>query len=73
MAMAKSSVAPLKQINTPRPELTAALVNAKVGTSLRRELVYDQINEIYWTNSRVVLEYSVFMPLSLTESSRSVT
>ena len=57
LMMAKSRVAPLKQITVPRLELTAALVNAKVGTSLRRELDYDQIDEIYWTDSRVVLGY----------------
>lgn len=57
LVMAKSRVAPLKPITIPRLELTAALVNAKVGSSLGKELDYDQINEVYWTDSRVVLGY----------------
>ena len=57
LVMAKSRVAPLKSVTIPRLELTAALVNAKVGTSLRRELDYNEINEIFWTDSRVVLGY----------------
>ena len=57
LVMAKSRVAPLKHITIPRLELTAALVNAKIGTSLRKELGYGQIDEVYWTDSRVVLEY----------------
>ena len=57
LVMAKSRVAPLKPITIPRLELTAALVNAKVGSSLGRELDYDEINEIYWTDSKVVLGY----------------
>jgi hypothetical protein len=55
--MAKSLVAPLKSVTVPRLELTAAFVSAKVGTSLPRELDYNEINEIFWTGSKVVLGY----------------
>ena len=57
LAMLKSRVTPLEQIIVPRLELTPALVNAIVGNSLLKELDYDQIDEIYWTDSRVVLGY----------------
>ena len=55
--MAKSRVSPLKGITIPRLELTAALVSVKVSTILHKELDFDKIVDIYWTDSKVVLGY----------------
>ena len=55
--MAKSRVAPLKPVTTPRLELTAALVSMKTSSVLQRELEYYQITEVYWTDSKVVIGY----------------
>ncbi|XP_068674508.1 uncharacterized protein [Montipora foliosa] len=57
LAMAKSRVAPLKPITIPRLELTAALVSVKISDVLRRELEYDQITEVFWTDSKAVIGY----------------
>jgi hypothetical protein len=52
-----SGTAPLKLVTIPRLELTAALVTAKVGVLLKRELEYEQVNEFFWSDSKVVLGY----------------
>ena len=57
LVLAKSRVAPLKPVTTPRLVLTVALVTAKVGTLLKRELEYEEVNEVFWTDSKVVLGY----------------
>ena len=57
LVMAKSRVSPLKGITIPRLELTAALVSVKVSTILHKELDFDKIVDIYWTDSKVVLGY----------------
>ena len=57
LVMAKSRVAPLKPVTIPRLELTAALVSVKTSSILQRELEYDQITEVYWTDSKVVIGY----------------
>ena len=57
LVMAKSRVAPLKHVTISRPELTAALVSARVGVLLKTELEYEQINEFFWSDSKVVLGY----------------
>ena len=57
LVMAKSRVAPLKPITIPRLELTAALVSAKIGDFLQKELEYDEMKIFYWTDSKVVLGY----------------
>ena len=63
LVLAKSRVAPLKPVTIPRLELTAALVTTKVGSLLKRELEYEEvneeleINEVFWTDSKVVLGY----------------
>ena len=57
LVMAKSRVSSLKGITIPRLELTAALVSVKVSTILHKELDFDKIVDIYWTDSKVVLGY----------------
>ena len=55
--MAKSCVTPLKTITIPRLELTAAVVSVRIHKLLKGELEYDNISEIFWTDSKVVLGY----------------
>ena len=57
LVMAKSRIAPLKPVTIPRLRLTAALVSVKTSSILQRELEYDQITEVYWTDSKVVIGY----------------
>ena len=57
LATAKSCVAPLKPETIPMLELTAALVSVKISDVLRQELQYDQIIEVFWTDSKVVIGY----------------
>lgn len=56
--MGKARVAPLKPVTIPRLELTAALVSIKVSASLQRELDYEKIKEVFWTDNQVVLGYT---------------
>ena len=53
----KARVTPLKSITVPRLELTAAVVSAKIGELLRKELHIGEIDEVFWTDSKVVLGY----------------
>ena len=59
LAMAKSRVPPPppKPVTIPRLELTAALVSVRIGAILRKELEYEQITEVFWTDSKVVIGY----------------
>ena len=57
LVMAKSRVTPLKTITIPRLELTAAVVSVRIHKLLKGELEYDNISEIFWTDSKVVLGY----------------
>ena len=41
----------------PRLELTATVVSTKVSSFLQKELNYEDINEFFWTDSKVVLGY----------------
>ena len=57
LVMEKSRVTPLKSVTVPRLELAAALVSAKICAFVRKELKYDDIPELFWTDSQVVLGY----------------
>ena len=50
-------VVPLRPITNPRLELSAALLSVKVSAILEQELEYTDVNEIFWTDSQVVLGY----------------
>ena len=55
--MSKSRVAPIKMITIPRLELTAALVSAKVNALLQKELEFEVLKQVFWTDSQIVLSY----------------
>ena len=55
--MAKAQVAPTKVMNVPCLELSAALVAAEVSTVLRKELPVPISQEVFSTDSKVVLGY----------------
>ena len=57
LVMAKSRVTPSKPVTIPRLELTAALLSVKISTFLKKELKYDAISEVFWTDSEVVRSY----------------
>ena len=58
LVMAKSRVTPLKPVTVPRLELAAAVVSTKISSFLLKELSYEDINEFFWTDSKVVLGYT---------------
>ena len=55
LVMGKSRVAPAKIVSIPRLELTAAVVAAKLGNFIRREIEFDDV--VFWTDATVVLRY----------------
>ena len=57
LVMSKARVAPLKSITIPRLELTAAVVSTKVSQCLKQELDYQDVVELFWTDSQVVIGY----------------
>ena len=57
LVMGKARVTPLKPITIPRLELTAAVVSVRASEMLRQELRYDEIEEAFWTDSKVVQAY----------------
>ena len=57
LVMDTSRVTPLKPVTVPRLELTAAVLSSKVRSFLQKEPSYEDINEFFWTDSKVVLEY----------------
>ena len=51
----KSRVVPKKFISIPRLELTAALLSLKMACLLKKELDISCVDEVFWTDSKVVL------------------
>ena len=57
LLIGKSRVTPLKFISIPRLELTASALSVKISKMLREELDVHVDDEIFWTDSQVVLGY----------------
>ena len=49
LVIGKSRAAPLKPVTIPRLELTAAVLAAKLGTMVSRELEFSLSRVVYWT------------------------
>ena len=57
LVTSKARVAPTKVTTIPRLELNAALVSVKMSNLLQEELQYENLDEYFWTDSKVVLGY----------------
>ena len=57
LVIGKSRVAPTKIVTIPRLELAAAVVSVKVSELLKEELEYENVEEFFWTDSKVILGY----------------
>nr|XP_054604914.1 uncharacterized protein LOC107372912 [Nothobranchius furzeri] len=57
LVMGKARVAPTKVVTIPRLELSAAAVAAKTANFLKNELEIQDLQQYYWTDSKVVLGY----------------
>ena len=57
LVMGKSRVAPAKLVIVPHLELTAASLSVKVGYMLESKLSFEELSEVYWTDSQLVLGY----------------
>ena len=53
----KARVIPKKFVSIPRLELTAVTLSIKVASLLKKELDLDEVEERFWTDSKVVLCY----------------
>jgi hypothetical protein len=58
LVLAKSRVAPLKELTIPRLELTAATLSVEVSQLLQKELELNgELKHVYYTDSKIVLGY----------------
>lgn len=57
IVMAKSRVAPISLSTIPRLELVAALLGARLGNTIQRELTIKIDKIVYWTDSTTVLHW----------------
>ncbi|XP_043209382.1 uncharacterized protein LOC122374611 [Amphibalanus amphitrite] len=57
LVFSKARVTPKRPLTVPRLELTAAVAMVKGSCLLRRELDIPELNEVFWTDSKVVLGY----------------
>ena len=55
--MGKARVAPKKFVSIPRLELVAAVLSVKISNMIKKEFQLQELEEYYWTDSRVVLGY----------------
>lgn len=53
----KSRNAPIKTVSIPRLELQGALLAARMGSTIRKELDFKFEKAIFWTDSMIVLNY----------------
>ncbi|XP_034052757.1 uncharacterized protein LOC117533237 [Gymnodraco acuticeps] len=57
LIMGKARVAPTKLTTIPRLELSSAVTSVRNGDVIKRELEIENLQEYYWTDSKVVLGY----------------
>ena len=57
LVLGKARLAPLRSITILRLELTATTVSVRVASVLKEELDYEELQDFYWTDSKVVLEF----------------
>ena len=57
LVMAKSRVTPTKVTTIPRLELSAAVTSVRIASLIKRELELPIADEVFWTDSKVVLAY----------------
>ena len=55
--MGKAWETPLKTMTIPHLELIAVLVFVSLGLTLRRELDYEKVPEVFWMDRQLVLGY----------------
>ena len=57
LLLGKARVVPKKFASIPRLELTTATLSVKVASLLKKELDLNEVEEKFWTDSKVVLGY----------------
>ena len=57
LVIGESRVAPAKLVTVPRLEVTTASLSMNVGCMLQSELSFEELSEVYWTDSQAVLGY----------------
>ena len=57
LVLGKARVAPLRSVTIPRLELTAATVPVRVASMLKEELDYEELQDFYLTDGKVVLGF----------------
>ena len=55
--MGKARVAPKKFASIPRLKLVAAVLSVKISNMIKKELQLQELDNYFWTDSRVVLGY----------------
>ena len=55
--MGKARVTSKKTVSIPRLELAAATISVNIGDKLKCELEYEDIEDYYWTDSKVALGF----------------
>lgn len=66
LLIGRSRVAPLKFVSIPRLELTAATLPVKISKMLKNQLNIRVDDELFWTDSKVILQHFIINPRQLT-------